>query len=310
MVSPKFARNLEGARNYDPRVLVRGLLFTSVIAIHSACDGKRAEPNKDGVASLEKRAAALRANAPKMIELVEKGIEVMGALQEKGDTIAARNLGDELFQGLGEYQSLSPTPPGIHRLFIKLDEARSNLRPQEVVESDPSTRAATDLAFSIVEDDVNNGPLKKSIKRTILVDTVPDDHALSRLLNAQYNLAKKIVQERRQITGQVWIYVYDDRSRIDAGLGEWIGMASAMAHNHDTLPSEPLIQVRTPKKGKKPPTARENQIYEDFVELLYADDGDLPESVVEKRICRKFKISKKRLDEIYFNVRSYRNLIR
>lgn len=117
------------------------------------------------------------------------------------------------------------------------------------------------------------------------------------------------VRTRRQSTGQVWIYVYDDRTRIDAGLGEWIGMASGIAQDHRSLPSSPLIQIRLPKKEVVPPTELENRIYSEFVRILFADDGDLPESEVEKRICRKYKISKERLDEIYISVRSYRNLL-
>lgn len=207
---------------------------------------------------------------------------------------------------------------GAENLAIKTPEEVWSDRPSKtvpqtgpIIGTTKKTSSEVDSlpAFSILNDEIENGPLKKSIRRIILVDEIPDEFALSRLLKRQYSILEKKVRDRRQSTGQVWIYVYDDRTRVDAGLGEWIGMASAIAQDHRSLTSNPLIQIRLPKKDVDPPTELENRIYSEFVKLLYADDGELPESVVEKRICRKFKISKKRLGEIYFSVRLYRDLI-
>jgi hypothetical protein len=95
-------------------------------------------------------------------------------------------------------------------------------------------------------------------------------------------------------------------TRAKAGMGEWIGMISGMAHEGRPLPSNPEPDFKLPDPGTPKPTAKENQIHDDLLKALF-ENPDTPEEVVLKRIARKYRISVKKLKDINIKVMVYRN---
>ena len=149
-------------------------------------------------------------------------------------------------------------------------------------------------------------PINIKRMRTLLVSKGMTKFQLKKLLEGY---EKTLRQEINPINAKykvIFVWVYDDLYRANAGLGEWIGMISNSIETGSKLSENPKISLRLKDSRIASPTERENQIY-DYLQKALWKDPNIPEEEVLQKVANKLNMTPEELKRIYAKVFEYRN---
>jgi hypothetical protein len=168
-----------------------------------------------------------------------------------------------------------------------------------------SEYAETPKIRSIKNEDVNNPPINYKRIRTLLVPKGLSKDRLKDILLSQERVLRKELQAKQAKYKVIFVWAYDNVSRANAGLGEWVGMISNGAGT-GKLSGNPKLSIKLKGPEVPAPSSRENQIYDHLQKELWKDPN-VPEEVVMQRVAKHYRISVKELEQIFIKVSEYRN---
>ena len=159
------------------------------------------------------------------------------------------------------------------------------------------------IPFRVLENRDSHNPVVTKIIRVLVIGEGHSSTKVRQLLRMYYaNTSIKL----RGTSGmkRVWMYVYDSAHRYKRGAGEHIAMLQEAGMKLATWPSE--ITLRVPLY-KNAPSKRKLKIYEALQDALHVHYKGSKESYVNRKVARRFRISKKKLSKIWAEVYSWRH---
>jgi hypothetical protein len=163
------------------------------------------------------------------------------------------------------------------------------------------------IRFETVQSNDKNEANVVGRMRSLVIEPEHTREEIGELLQWYYGQMRAELSGMGKPNKQIFVYSYDDRKRVTAGLGEWQGMIQAIVTDGAELPEQVVPQFKLPPAGAKKPSAREEMIYDALMQEFVKSAGAEDEDTTMKRVAKRYKMTVKELSDLHLKVMVYRN---